>query len=218
MSTDSGRLVQWLAILSRSGRAVYPIAYSAAAALVLGVDDRTSANDAVRAELGLISRPVGAAIGYHTERLRFSAAEMYFLVLDGYKVRVRDMAWFLHCTADAVFGDSGGARWRAWRICVHAPVDQPLAAEHTALLQGLVAALQQEPRAIPAIRGLSQSEQRVLAPDLPGSNGCCTRGELLLAVRREVHAMALAGACNAAGATAARLVCCEFFRFQAFTK
>ena len=98
------------------------------------------------------------------------------------------MAWFLRCTADVVFGDSGGARWRAWRICVHAPADQPLAAEHTSLLQGLVATLQQEPRAILALRGLSQSEQRAIAPDVPGSNGCCTWGELLLAVRREVQA------------------------------
>ena len=71
MSTDSGRLVQWLAILSRGGRAVYPIAYSVAAALVLGVDDRTSANDVVRAELGLFSRSAGAAIGYHTTQSGF---------------------------------------------------------------------------------------------------------------------------------------------------
>ena len=121
MSTDSGRLVQWLAVLSRSGRAVYPIAYSVAAALVLGVDDRTSVNDVVRAELGLISRTAGAAIGYRTQRLRFAAADMYFLLLEGYKVCAGDMAWFLHCTADAVFGDSGARR--AWRICVHAPAD-----------------------------------------------------------------------------------------------
>ena len=198
MSTDSGRLVQWLAVLSRSGRAVYPIAYSVAAALVLGVDDRRSATDVVRAELRLISRSAWAVNGYRTQRLRFAAADMYFLLLEGYKVCAGDMAWFLHCTADAVFGGA----WRAWRICVHAPADRPLAAEHTALLQGLVAALQQEPRAIPALRGLSQSEQRALAPDLPGSNGCCTRGDLLLAVRREMQAMALAGAINLPAPTA----------------
>ena len=81
MSTGSGRLGQWLGVLSRSGRAVYPIACSVAAALVLGVDDRTSANDVVRAELRLISRSAGAAIGYHTLRLRFAAAEVYLLVL-----------------------------------------------------------------------------------------------------------------------------------------